>query len=101
MVQYNLIFYAFETCFNVSLIYSNHYWVYPFLDWSQGGKAAIWYIVVGVIAVVAFLIQVGIHWLRDFVARKTGKAPASQQHNEKVESSYQEAEVEKNDSSIV
>lgn len=51
----------------------NHTWVYPFLEWSQGPSAAIWYFAVGIICVVAFFIQVLIHWLRDFVARKTGK----------------------------
>lgn len=47
--------------------------MYPFLEWSQGPSAAIWYFAVGIICVVAFFIQVLIHWLRDFVARKTGK----------------------------
>lgn len=51
----------------------NHRWVYPFLDWYQGPSAAIWYFAVGIICVVAFFIQVLIHWLRDFVARKAGK----------------------------
>ncbi|KAK4512605.1 uncharacterized protein ATC70_003308 [Mucor velutinosus] len=56
------------------IIYAvNHRWVYPFLDWYQGPSAAIWYFAVGIICVVAFFIQVLIHWLRDFVARKTGK----------------------------
>jgi hypothetical protein len=43
------------------------------LDWTQGPKAAIWYFAVGIICVLAFFIQILIHWLRDFVARKMGK----------------------------
>lgn len=62
-----------ETVSDLDLIYSNGWWVYPFLDWYQGPSAAIWYIAVGLICVVAFFIQVLIHWVKEFVARKTGK----------------------------
>jgi hypothetical protein len=51
-----------------------------------------------VIAVVAFLIQCGIHWLRDFVARKTGRAPPLAVKQKVVE---EEQEVETEKESIV
>ncbi|CEP09458.1 hypothetical protein [Parasitella parasitica] len=49
-------------------------WIYPFLNWQQGSSTAIWYFAVAIICVVAFFIQVLIHWGRDYIARKTGKA---------------------------
>ncbi|KAI8889416.1 hypothetical protein K501DRAFT_329206 [Backusella circina FSU 941] len=46
------------------------YWVYPFLNWSQGGIAAAWYILVGVIVIVFFFIQVLFHFIRNKIATK-------------------------------
>ncbi|CAO3653847.1 unnamed protein product [Mucor hiemalis] len=57
---------------------TNGFWVYPFLDWKQGGKAAIWYVAVALIVVVSFFIQVLIHYLRDLIARKMGKSVPNQ-----------------------
>jgi hypothetical protein len=36
---------------------------------------------VGLICVVAFFIQVLIHWVKEFVARKTGKAESIEVNN--------------------
>jgi hypothetical protein len=46
------------------------FWTYEFLDWSQGPKAAIWYFVVAILAVIVFFLQYGIHQFRDFIARR-------------------------------
>ncbi|KAI9265940.1 hypothetical protein BY458DRAFT_556596 [Sporodiniella umbellata] len=46
------------------------YWVYPFLSWEKGPKAAIWYIAVALITLVAFFIQYLIHYVRDLVGRR-------------------------------
>ena len=54
------------------------------MNWEQGGKAAIWYFAVAVIVVASFFIQVLIHYVRDLIARKTGKADA--ELNEKTDS---------------
>ncbi|GAB5588227.1 hypothetical protein Unana1_03127 [Umbelopsis nana] len=48
----------------------DHFWTYEFLDWSQGPKAAIWYFVVAILAVIVFFLQYGIHQFRDFIARR-------------------------------
>lgn len=45
------------------------WWVYSFLDWNQGPSAAIWYIAVAALVVTCFFLQVGIHALRDRLAR--------------------------------
>ncbi|KAI8339328.1 hypothetical protein BD560DRAFT_412695 [Blakeslea trispora] len=71
----------------------NGFWIYPFLDWSQGGIAAVWYIMVGVICVLGYFIQCAIHWLRDFVARKLGKT-TTQELDEKAEPAYKMEESE-------
>lgn len=49
--------------------------MYPFLDWSGGLKAALMYIVVGTIFIIAFFIILAIHDLRDWIAKATGCAP--------------------------
>ena len=67
-------------------------WVYPFLNWSQGPTTAIWYFVVAIIVVVAFFIMILIHWIRDFIARKTGKAEVSTM-SEKTEEPQQQQET--------
>lgn len=67
------------------------FWVYPFLDWHQGGKAAIWYIAVGVICIVAFFIQFLIHYLRELVARKL---KGEKQHQDKSNVEENKLEVE-------
>ena len=50
------------------------WWVYGFLEW-KGGITAAWYIGVGAAFVVVYFIQFLFHMLRDWVARKLGKAP--------------------------
>jgi flagellar biosynthesis/type III secretory pathway M-ring protein FliF/YscJ len=64
------------------LLCSTGKWVYPFLDWSQGPPTAIWYFVVAIIVVVAFFIMILVHWIRDLIARKTGKAEVQQQQQQ-------------------
>lgn len=44
------------------------WWVYSFLDWSQGPSAAVWYIAVALCVVICFFLQYGIHALRDWLA---------------------------------
>lgn len=53
------------------LAHSDHYWVYPFLNWEDA-LVAVYYFMVAIICVVAFFVQFLIHWIRDFIARKTG-----------------------------
>ncbi|KAI9314527.1 hypothetical protein BX666DRAFT_1967542 [Dichotomocladium elegans] len=50
-------------------------WVYSFLDWSKGPIDAAYYIGVGAAFVVVFFLQMGFHWIRDAVARLSGRAP--------------------------
>lgn len=51
--------------------------MYPFLNWSQGPIAAVWYFMVAIITVVAYFIMVLIHFVRDWIAQKTYRAEAS------------------------
>ncbi|KAI9310863.1 hypothetical protein BX666DRAFT_2032575 [Dichotomocladium elegans] len=46
------------------------WWVYSFLDWTQGPSAAIWYIAVATMVVLCFFLQVGLHALRDCCGRR-------------------------------
>ncbi|KAL0077672.1 hypothetical protein J3Q64DRAFT_1746805 [Phycomyces blakesleeanus] len=47
---------------------STGWWVYPFLDWSNGRFTALWYFAVAIGIVVIFFIQFFFHWLRDRIA---------------------------------
>ncbi|KAI8137740.1 hypothetical protein BJV82DRAFT_633843 [Fennellomyces sp. T-0311] len=60
---------------------SNHFWVYPFLSWSQGPVAAGYYIGVGFAFVVVFFIQMLFHFIRDWVARATGRSTVHNQEH--------------------
>jgi hypothetical protein len=57
-------------CLAFVVFAADNFWTYAFLDWSQGPKAAIWYFVVAILAVIVFFLQYGIHQLRDFIARR-------------------------------
>jgi hypothetical protein len=57
-------------CLAFVVFATDNFWTYSFLDWSQGPKAAIWYFVVAILAVIVFFLQYGIHQLRDFIARR-------------------------------
>ncbi|KAG2228422.1 hypothetical protein INT48_005372 [Thamnidium elegans] len=73
-VFFTVLFYMFLAF----VIYATeNVWVYPFLDWSQGPRTAIWYFVVAILVVVIYFIMVGIHLLRDWIARKLGKLDQS------------------------
>ncbi|RCH78806.1 hypothetical protein CU098_004850, partial [Rhizopus stolonifer] len=71
----------------------NGYWIYGFLDWSQGGKAALWYILVGIICVVGYFFQCLIHWFRDFIARKSGRAVSQEELNDTNEVDHAKLEA--------
>lgn len=73
------------------------YWVYPFLDWEQGPITAAYYFAVAVIVVLSYFIQVLIHFVRDFIARKTGR---SYQKNT-VSDSQDMTKLETNRSNVV
>ncbi|CAO0799325.1 unnamed protein product [Mucor circinelloides] len=73
-VFFTVVFYMFLAFI---IFASTGRWVYPFLDWSQGPPTAIWYFVVAIIVVVSFFIMILIHWIRDVIARKTGRAEIS------------------------
>lgn len=69
-----------ECSFSIYLpwYHSEHWWVYSFLDWSQGPRASIWYIAVSVIVILCYFLQLAIHATRDWIASKcskTGSAP--------------------------
>ena len=49
------------------------FWVYPFLDWDQGGLAAGLYIGVAACFIVVFFIQMLFHFIRDWIAKITGR----------------------------
>ena len=70
MVLFPLFVLVLYTCLTFVIFAVDHAWVYPFLDWSQGPKAAIWYAVVALVAVIGFFLNYGIHQLRDAVARR-------------------------------
>ncbi|KAI9354009.1 hypothetical protein BD770DRAFT_392906 [Pilaira anomala] len=53
---------------------SKHVWVYSFLAWDQGPKAALWYFVVAIMIVVIFFVMLLIHLLRDYLAFKFGRS---------------------------
>ncbi|KAG2222190.1 hypothetical protein INT45_014087 [Circinella minor] len=44
------------------------FWVYPFLNWDQGGIAAGLYIGVAACFIIAFFIQMLFHFIRDWIA---------------------------------
>ncbi|KAI8390853.1 uncharacterized protein BYT42DRAFT_641428 [Radiomyces spectabilis] len=94
-VYINMILFVFFTVvlymFLTFIIFAvDHFWVYPFLDWSQGGMAAVWYIVVGVIVVVFFFLQMLFHWIRNRIARKLGRAEYSPEAIEFAQQNRQE-----------
>ncbi|KAI9498189.1 hypothetical protein BDB00DRAFT_502929 [Zychaea mexicana] len=67
------------------------WWVYSFLDWSQGPSAAIWYIAVAVFVILCFFLQKGIHALRDKIGVRRRMVdddetimPASEDEEKKV-----------------
>ncbi|KAG2194031.1 hypothetical protein INT47_009922 [Mucor saturninus] len=72
------------------------YWVYPFLDWKQGPITAAYYFAVAVIVVLAFFIQVLIHYVRDLIARKTARS-----HQNTVSDSQDMTKLETNHSNVV
>ncbi|KAI7857297.1 hypothetical protein BDC45DRAFT_500870 [Circinella umbellata] len=49
------------------------FWVYPFLNWDQGGIAAGLYIGVAACFIIAFFIQMLFHFIRDWIAKITGR----------------------------
>lgn len=94
-VFFTVIFYMFVTFI---IFADTGKWVYPFLDWSQGPMTALWYFMVAIIVVVAYFVMVFIHWLRGWIARKTGRSVAPISDNEEVkranDPSYQEKTLE-------
>lgn len=50
-------------------LYSEHWWVYSFLDWNSPG-AIIWYLAISVFIVLCFFLQVGLHKSRDQIAKR-------------------------------
>ncbi|KAI9305935.1 hypothetical protein BJ944DRAFT_264360 [Cunninghamella echinulata] len=75
MVLLLIINVAIYMCLSFVVYSVDDIWVYPFLDWSGGLKAALMYIVVGTIFIIAFFIILAIHDLRDWIAKATGCAP--------------------------
>ncbi|CAO3618965.1 unnamed protein product [Cunninghamella blakesleeana] len=49
----------------------DHWWVYSFMDWNKPVTAISYYIALTIFIAICFFIQMGIHSLRDFIARKT------------------------------
>lgn len=73
MVIFELMGMILYMCLAFVIYGVDHVWTYPFLDWSQGGKAAIWYVVIAVVAVIVFFLMYGIHRLRDFIASRVSR----------------------------
>ncbi|CAO3610092.1 unnamed protein product [Mucor fragilis] len=73
-VFFTVVFYMF---LSFIIFASTGTWTYPFLNWAIGPPAAIWYFVVAIIVVVSFFLMILIHWIRDVIARKTGRAEVS------------------------
>ncbi|KAI9494598.1 hypothetical protein BDB00DRAFT_817451 [Zychaea mexicana] len=72
LVFINVVLYMFLTFI---IFATTGWWVYGFLDWSQGGITAAWYIGVGAAFIVVYFVQFLFHMLRDWVARKLGRNP--------------------------
>ncbi|ORY97969.1 hypothetical protein BCR43DRAFT_490640 [Syncephalastrum racemosum] len=70
LIVITIIFYMFLTFIGWG---SLHWWVYPFLAWSQGGVAAGWYVGVGVCFVIVYFLQYLFHFVRDWIAKKMGR----------------------------
>ncbi|KAI8375620.1 hypothetical protein EDC96DRAFT_571717 [Choanephora cucurbitarum] len=50
----------------VFIVFANeHWWVYPFLDWSAGPGVIVWYLLVSLLTILCFFFQLGLHSLRD------------------------------------
>ncbi|KAG2173289.1 hypothetical protein INT43_004663 [Umbelopsis isabellina] len=73
MVIFELMGMILYMCLAFVIYGVDHVWTYAFLDWSQGGKAAIWYVVVAAVAVIVFFLMYGVHRLRDFIASRAGR----------------------------
>ncbi|KAI8078943.1 uncharacterized protein B0P05DRAFT_637466 [Gilbertella persicaria] len=43
-------------------------WEYPFLDWSQGPIAALWYFILFIVCIASFFIVILIQYVRDWIA---------------------------------
>lgn len=71
------------------------------MNWEQGPKAAIWYVAVAAIVIVSYLLQVLIHFLRDFVARKMGKSESSQRVEDGEAHNHAMTKIETTNSSVV
>ncbi|GAA5796972.1 hypothetical protein HPULCUR_002350 [Helicostylum pulchrum] len=66
MPFFTILFYMFLTF----IIYAiKNVWVYPFLDWNQGPKAAIWYFAIAISVVVIYFFMIGIHLVRNWIAK--------------------------------
>ncbi|KAI9340750.1 hypothetical protein BD770DRAFT_476527 [Pilaira anomala] len=73
MIMFVLVTVVIYMCLAFVVYATQGFWVYPFLEWDQGPKAAIWYVAVAAIVTLSFFLQVLIHFLRDFIAKKAGK----------------------------
>lgn len=104
-VLITMLFYMFLAF----IIYAvNGFWVYPFMNWNQGGSTAIWYFAVALIVVAAFFFQVLIHFLRDLIARKTGRSVAADtekmerdNNSDPTQAHHQMKRLDTNQSSVV
>ncbi|CAG8611259.1 2352_t:CDS:2, partial [Ambispora leptoticha] len=50
-----------------------HYWVYPFLSWDNGPIAAVWYVGLFIFFILAYVVQFGLHKLRDTIGSRLNK----------------------------
>ncbi|CDH54141.1 predicted protein [Lichtheimia corymbifera JMRC:FSU:9682] len=67
IILINIILYMLLTFI---IFASTGWWVYSFLDWSQGAICAAWYLGIGAAFVVVFGVMYLIHMLRDWTAKK-------------------------------
>jgi len=57
------------------VVISDHFWVYSFLSWDNGPtKAALWYLGLFVFFIIAFVVQMGMIHLRNYVGVRFEKS---------------------------
>jgi uncharacterized membrane protein len=68
-----IVILSFFYLFYMWVVYAGEgYFVYAFLAFSKGPTVALWYVVMVVTILVLFVIMWGLHWVREWIARKSG-----------------------------
>ncbi|KAG9284199.1 hypothetical protein G9A89_002859 [Geosiphon pyriformis] len=70
-----------------------NFWVYEFLSWENGIKAIYWYIGMYFFFMLVYVIQVGVHRLRDKIGKKCGNAENGLQNELRSDDSGESMEI--------